>query len=506
MYVGIDCGTQSTKVVLIDADNLAVVGEASAPHTLQSGDNGRREQSADEWIAAFETAFTEAVTNAGIDRRAIEAIGVSGQQHSLVAVDHDNRPVHPAKLWCDTETAPENAEIVDALGGTSGCLDQLGVVPQPGFTISKIAWLRRYRPEAYRRIDALLLPHDYINCYLTGERTSEDGDASGTGYFDTRTRQWAPDVLRVAAPELDPARVLPRLVAPDEPAGTVRYDVAERLGLGTDVTVAAGGGDNMMAAIGTGNIEAGTVTLSLGSSGTIFAHSDAPAIADNAGIANFCTSHGGWLPLACTMNVTAATQLVATAFNMATDDFSAAIASAPIGADGVIALPFFNGERVPPLPSATGNFDGLTPHNFNQANLCRATVEGATCGLVYGLDHMASLGVQPDELRLVGGGARNAVWRQIVADITNRPVVAPVVGEAAALGGAIQAAWCHQRQRGEAVTMKALADQAVRLDDQLACTPIESNVVAYRAIYQHYLDTLTHRYPDVPRPTVDTTR
>ncbi len=495
MYLGIDCGTQSTKAVVADRETLEALGEGSAAHTLHSGDNGRREQNPDEWITAFEVAFSKAIANADIDARAIRAIGVSGQQHSLVAVDQHNNPVYPAKLWCDTETAPENDDIVADLGGPNGCLEKLGVVPQPGFTISKIAWLRSYYPEAYRRTDSLLLPHDYLNLYLTGTRTTEAGDASGTGYFDTRQRVWRPDILARVAPELDPAQVLPTLVMPGAPAGLVRTNIAKRLGLRPDVTVSAGGGDNMMSAIGTGNIEPGVVTVSLGSSGTVFAHSDAPTIADDGLVANFCASHGGWLPLICTMNVTAASSLVADTLRMTTADFGRAIKRAPIGSGGVTALPFFNGERVPPLPNASGSYSGLTPDNFTTANLCRATVESATYGLRYGLDLLRSLGIRPDELRLVGGGARSATWRQIVADVTNVPVVGPVINEAAALGAAIQACWCHEKECGEPRALSTLCKTAVELDPKLACIPIASNVTQYREYYARYQNALRQQYP-----------
>ncbi|MFC3103133.1 xylulokinase [Salinisphaera aquimarina] len=497
MFVGVDCGTQSSKVVILDPDTLSVRGHGSCAHDMISGDNGRREQRPQWWIDAFETAFNAAIKDANISPRAVRGIGISGQQHGLVALDAQGRPVYPAKLWCDTETAPENAALVAALGGETGCLDALGVAPQPGFTASKIAWLRAHQRDAYDRIATVMLPHDYLNFYLTGRRVAESGDASGTGYFDTRARRWHHDAFAQVAPELDPERVLPELIGHDEPAGTVRAAVAERLGLADDVIVSAGGGDNMMGAIGTGNIQAGVVTMSLGTSGTIFAHSDTPAVSADGLVANFCASHDGWLPLICTMNVTSATTQLREVLGMNLAQFTEAVTDAPLGAGGITLLPFFNGERVPALPDATGSFLGLHSHNFSRANLCRAALEGATFGLRYGMDRLNALGIAPTELRLVGGGARSAIWRQIVADVMDAELICPTFDEAAALGAALQARFCHDRQAGDSTTLAELCDTAVALDEATHCTPQPADVDSYRDVYAHYHERLDAHYPQI---------
>ncbi|SHE55455.1 xylulokinase [Modicisalibacter ilicicola DSM 19980] len=491
MYVGVDCGTQSTKVMVVDVESERILGEASRPHLLVEVDNGRREQPPADWLSAFRGAFQEAVAKAGIDARGVRAIGVSGQQHGMVALDAQGEPVHPAKLWCDTETAAQNAALVERLGGEAGCLEKLGLVLQTGYTASKIAWLRETHPEVYGRIDALLLPHDYLNFWLTGERVAEAGDASGTGYFDTRTRRWREDVFAEIAPELDPERVLPRLIESREPAGTVRADLARELGLGDGVLVASGGGDNMLGAIGTGNIFPGMVTVSLGTSGTVCAYADTPVIADNAMVANFCASHGGWLPLICTMNVTSATTRVRELFGLDLQTFGKRIASAPIGAEGVNVLPFFNGERVPALPQATGTFLGLTSLNATQANLCRAVVESATFGLRYGLELLGELAESTSQIRLIGGGAKSPLWRQMVADITATPVICPQITDAAALGAAIQAAWCD-RQAND--SLDALCARLVHLDEYSLAEPVPASVEAYDGVYARYRRALAKHH------------
>lgn len=495
MYIGVDCGTQSTKVVVVDVERGAILGEASRPHRLDEGENGRREQAPSEWLAALKGAFFSALERAGISAEQVRGIGISGQQHGMVALDADGAPVYPAKLWCDTETSAQNSDLVARLGGEAGCLEKLGLVLQTGYTASKIAWLREHQPDAYRRIDSLLLPHDYLNFWLTGERVTEAGDASGTGYFDTRTRRWQLDVFAEIAPELDPQRVLPRLLEAYEPAGVVRSLAARELGLGDDVVVSSGGGDNMLGAIGTGNITPGLITLSLGTSGTVCAYSPEPVICDNAMVANFCSSTGGWLPLICTMNVTSATTRIRELFGLDLAAFSEQVANAPVGAEGVTVLPFFNGERVPMLPEASADFLGLTSLNTTQANLCRAVVEGATFGLRYGLELLGDLTAGASQIRLIGGGANSPIWRQMVADITGTEVICPEITDAAALGAAIQAAWCDQRSQG--VTLESLCQRMVHLDAQSLAEPNLARVEAYQDVYTRYTQALKQRHQGV---------
>lgn len=492
MYIGVDCGTQSTKVVVVDVERGTILGDASHPHHLDEAENGRREQAPAEWLVALKSAFSQAIERAGINAKQVRGIGVSGQQHGMVALDAHGDPVYPAKLWCDTETSAHNSDLVARLGGEAGCLEKLGLVLQTGYTASKVAWLRERHPNAYQRIATLLLPHDYLNFWLTGERVTEAGDASGTGYFDTRQRCWQREVFAEIAPELDPDRVLPRLLEAHEPAGLVRPVVAQELGLGDDVMVSSGGGDNMMGAIGTGNIIRGLVTLSLGTSGTVCAYSPNPVVCDSAMVANFCASHGGWLPLICTMNVTSATSRVRDLFGLDLAEFGKQVAKAPVGSEGVTVLPFFNGERVPMLPEAKGDFLGLSSLNMTQANLCRGVMEGATFGLRYGLELLGDLTAGASQIRLIGGGAKSSVWRQMVADITNTQVICPTITDAAALGAAIQAAWCDLNTQG--VTLELLCSRLVHLDTASLTDPDAEHVDAYQVVYQRYREALAQRH------------
>lgn len=486
MYLGIDCGTQGTKALVLDTQSGRVLGEGSAVHRLISGANGRREQEPADWLQAFELATRAALEQADIPGSAILGIGVSGQQHGLVLLDARGEVLRPAKLWCDTESAAENQQLLDFLGGDSGSLGRLGVAIAPGYTVSKLLWTRDHHPEVFARIAHILLPHDYLNYWLTGRCCAEYGDASGSGYFNVRTRTWDTELLELIDPDGALVRALPELIESDRCVGSIRPQIAERLGLNPKALVASGGGDNMMGAIGTGNIAPGAITMSLGTSGTVYAYTDQPQVSPHPQVATFCSSSGGWLPLICTMNLTNASGAIRELLGLDIDTFGALVGEAPIGAQGVLMLPFLNGERVPALPLASGSLHGLTSDNLTRANLCRAVVEGTTFGLRYGLDLLRNSGIRSDAIRLIGGGAKSAAWRQVVADIMGAPVACPQHTEAAALGAAIQAAWCVARERGQAVSLQSLCDTCVTLDEQRGAQPDAQRSQAYEAVYQRY--------------------
>ena len=490
MFLGIDCGTQGTKAIVLDAVSGAVLGQGAASHSLISAAHGRREQDVAQWISAAEQAIAAAIAEAGIEGGQILGIGVSGQQHGLVLLDEQGQVLRPAKLWCDTETSAENDRLLAWLGGESGSLQRLGLAIAPGYTVSKLLWTLEQHPQIFQRIDKILLPHDYLNYWLTGRCCSEYGDASGTGYFDVRRRTWDLELLQHIDPSGRLCRALPELIEADQPVGEILGPLAQRLGINPRAQVSSGGGDNMMGAIGTGNIRPGAITMSLGSSGTVYAFADRALVSEQPSVAAFCSSSGGWLPLICTMNLTNATSAIRDLFGLDLMAFNAAISSAPIGAGGVSMLPFLNGERVPALPHATGSILGLDATNLSQANLCRAVVEGVTFGLRYGLDLLRDSGIESTEIRLIGGGAKSPVWRQIVADIMNTPVICTEHTEAAALGAAIQAAWCHSQRAAEAETLASLCARCVSLDADSETRPDAQSVAAYQPVYQRYRSQL----------------
>jgi xylulokinase len=488
LYLGIDCGTQGTKALVLDSQSGQVLGLGTGAHTLIQGENGRREQDTGQWLEALQIATRQALDNAGVSGLQIQGIGVSGQQHGLVLLDADGNVLRPAKLWCDTESSAENQQLLDWLGGDTGSLERLGLVIAPGYTVSKLLWTRRHHLQVLEQTAHILLPHDYLNFWLTGRYCSEYGDASGTGYFNVRTRQWDLDILRHIDPSGRLEQALPQLLEPHQAVGTLRPHVAHLLGLNPNAVVSSGGGDNMLGAIGTGNISPGIITMSLGSSGTVYAFNAQAQISPDASVASFCSSSGGWLPLICTLNLTNATSAVRELFGLSVEAFNTLASQAPIGADGVSMLPFLNGERVPALPHATGSVQGLTLTNMTQANLCRAAIEGTTFGLRYGLDLLRRNGLQSQAIRLVGGGSKSALWRQMVADIMNTPVVCTEQSEAAALGAAIQAAWCVS---AGTETLEDLCQRCVRLESNSQTDPDPTHVLAYEQAYQRYREQVS---------------
>ena len=495
IVAGVDCGTQGTKVILVDLDTSCVLSECSAPHELISESNGRREQQPSWWVDALTKAFEQAVIAANIDPKLIKAIGVSGQQHGLVALDSQGAVIRPAKLWCDTETAPENAKLLQMLGGEQACIDKLGLRIETGYTASKILWMKLHEPESFAKIAHILLPHDYLNFWLTGEFSADYGDASGTGLFDVRNRCWNEEVCELIDPSGNLFKALPELNSAEKAAGVVIGQAKKRLGLSDNVVVSSGGGDNMMGAIGTGNVKNGIITMSLGTSGTIYTFSDTPVALKHPSIANFCSSSNGWMPLICTMNVTSATSLVQDVFKMSLTDFNHSLEASQIGAGNISFLQFFNGERVPALPDGKASIHGLDAANFTRDNLVRSVVEGATFGLKYGLELLRDAGINIEQIRLIGGGAKSAHWRQMIADTMNCEVICPEVEEAAALGAAIQASWALKGSIDNDIL-----EQLIVLNEESRTQPNLNNVTQYQVAYERYIGMLYSQYPQLGAP------
>ena len=470
LFIGLDSGTQSTKAVVLDFETGAIVAHASEKYECLEGlPPGHMEQNPHDWTRAVDLTIGSCLAQLGDRRKEIRGIGVSGQQHGLVVLDAMDEVVRPAKLWCDTSTTTECGLLAEAFGGPAGLIAEAGNAIPPGFTAPKILWLKRNEPENFARTASVLLPHDYLNFHLTGVKRMEFGDASGTGLLNVRTREWHRGLIDVIDPRLHD--MLPPLGSSLAAHGTLREELRARWGLAPGVIVSAGGGDNMMGAIGTGNVRPGVVTVSLGTSGTLFACADQPVIDPQGEVAAFCDSADQWMPLVCTMNVTVLTEAMRGLFGYDHAQLEAQLKSAPAGADGLTFLPYLNGERTPNLPEGSGVLHGLRTDNLSPAHLVRAAVEGVTIGLAYGMKRFESLGVSPTEIRLTGGGSRSAGWRQVVADVFGVPVVSLATAEGAGLGAALQAAYVVQHEADSSVTLGGLADRLVSLDESTRALP-----------------------------------
>lgn len=479
LYLGLDVGTQGTKGLVFDVESSRVVARASHAYDLIAGlAPGAAEQRPETWVEAVGAVAHELARALGPAWSSVRAIGVSGQQHGLVVLDENGGVVRAAKLWCDTETAPEARELSQQLGRD---------VPT-GFTASKIVWLARREPANWRRTRHVLLPHDWINQRLTGEFAMECGDASGTGFFDVRARRF--DAVAVAAVDDELEAKLPRLVAAGEFVGRLSRDGAALLGLPAGVPVSAGAGDNMASAIGSGATRPGVVVASLGTSATVFTYSSTPIVDPRGAIAPFCDSTGAWLPLLCVMNATGALEEVRAAFASDHATLTREAAGEPLGCDGVTCVPFFRGERVPDLPTATASFLGLRPGLLRRGLLYRAVLEGVTANLAAGVERMRGLGLVVERVRVVGGGAANELWRGLLADALDAEVETLVENESAALGAALQAAWTHERAARKELPCDAVASRHVRTAGTVVA-PDPTRSARFRELRNRFADLVS---------------
>ncbi len=426
LIAGVDCSTQSTKVVVVDSDNGKIVGTGRAEHAV-TGTGGARETHPDIWWAALCDALAQ--TGQADD---IAAISVAGQQHGLVCLDAAGRPLRPAMLWNDTRSATDAIGLIEALGGASAWAARIGVVPVASFTASKWAWVRRCEPEIASRTAAIRLPHDYLTERLAGVGVTDRGDASGTGWWSTETESYSTEVLGLPGMQL-PVELLPRVHKPTEAAGVVTSAAAAATGLRAGALVGPGTGDNMGAALGLG-LRPGTPVLSLGTSGAVYMVS-ATRIADPSGdIAGFADASGRFLPLAATLNCTLAVDRMAEWLGLNRDDV--------VPSGGVVTVPYFDGERTPNYPNASAAILGLR-HDTDPRSILMATYEGAVIGLLDALETIdrCSSGIDPEAaLVLIGGGARGEIWRRVVQRLSGRAISVPVATEFVAIGAAVQAA------------------------------------------------------------------
>jgi xylulokinase len=420
LVAGVDSSTQSTKVLVVDADSLGIVAVGHAPHAVDGG-HGARETHPDVWWRALAAALSSTGLAGEID-----AISVAGQQHGLVVTDDAGRPLRPAMLWNDTRAAPDASTLVRALGGPDAWAGHVGVVPLAAFTVSKWAWLRRVEPDVAAATVHVRLPHDWLTQQLTGAAVTDRGDASGTGWWSTHTEDYVERVL--ALPTVDLHREqLPEVLGPGSRAGVVSDTAAADLGLRPGIPVGAGTGDNMATALGL-TADVGQPVMSLGTSGTVFTVAERPVADPTGRVAGFADATGRYLPLACTLNCTLAVDQVATWLGLDREDVA--------DSTDVTVLPYFDGERTPNLPDATASIAGLT-HTTTPQEILLATYIGAVQSL---LDALALLPVaDAAPLTLVGGGSRGKAWRTVVERLSGREVLVPELDELVAYGAARQA-------------------------------------------------------------------
>ncbi len=425
LVAGVDSSTQSCKVVIRDVTTGELMRRGSAPHPAGT------EVDPDAWWAALRAALAEAGGIADVG-----ALAIGAQQHGMVCLDGDGRVVRPALLWNDTRSADAAADLVAELGGGAtgrqAWANAVGSVPVASFTVTKLRWMAEHEPSAAARTAAVCLPHDWLSWRLAADPSLEAlrtdrGDASGTGYWSATSGTYREELLVRA---LGHVAVVPRVLGPAEAAGVMAD--GPLLGPGT--------GDNAAAALGL-DARPGDVVVSIGTSGVACAVADTPTADPTGTVAGFADATGRFLPLVATLNAARVLDAVAVMLGVDHAELSRLAMSAPAGADGLVLVPYLEGERTPDRPEATGAVHGLRLATATPAHLARAAVEGLLCGLADGIDALVSAGARVERVLLIGGGARSTAVRRIAPTVLGRPVLVPPPGEYVADGAARQAAW-----------------------------------------------------------------
>ncbi|QOI99848.1 MAG: xylulokinase [Phycisphaeraceae bacterium] len=470
MLLGIDCGTSSTKAILIDGRG-SIVGSGSSSTPVESPRPGWTQQDPVLWWEAAREAVARALAGAGVPGSAVRAVGLSGQMHGSVLLDvatissrgTSDDALFPALLWNDQRTAGHLGAIAHAAGGSKALVERVGNAALTGFTLPKLLWIKQHHPEVMDRAAVVMLPKDYLRFRLTGEAATDVGDASGTLMFSPRGRAWDTDlVVRLG---LNPS-ILPRVIESGEVAGTLSRWAAERTGLRAGTPVIAGSGDNQTSAVGAGVTSPGDGLMIVGTSGVIYTHSASPRA--DTGDAGACgrthlfaaadgtaRAPGAWCVTGCILSAAGSLQWLRDTAAPGLD-FETLIGeawSAPPGAEGLIFLPYLAGERCPHQdPSARGAFVGLSLHH-GRGHLARAVIEGVSFALDQVVRLQRSLGVPIDRVRLTGGAAQSHAWARLLADLTETPIEITDSTEGSALGAALLAGvgigdWSDVREAG----------------------------------------------------------
>ena len=438
-FLGIDSSTTATKAVMVRADG-EVMGVATSEYAYETPRPMWTEQHPDLWWQATIGSVRGVLDRSQVDPEEIMGVGLTGQMHGLVLLDANDEVLRPAILWNDQRTAAECDEIRQRLGRKS-LIEITGNDALTGFTAPKILWVRNQEPELYDRVRRILLPKDYVRFRLTGQYAIDKAGGSGTLLFDLRRRDWSRAVL--GALEIEPAW-LPPTYEGTSITGVVTRQAAEATGLRAGTPVVAGAGDQAASAVGTGAVVEGVVSLSLGTSGVVFAATSQPIIEPEGRLHAFChAAPSTWHLMGVMLSAAGSLRWYRDAFAPGTG-FDVLVASAdtvPPGSNGLLFLPYLTGERTPhPDPLARGAFVGLTIRH-GQPHLIRAVLEGVAFGLRDSFELMRGAGLaKVSQVRITGGGARSPLWRQILADVLGTELVTVNATEGAAYGAALLAA------------------------------------------------------------------
>ena len=498
LFAGWDVSTQSAKLLVIDADtrqivfNKAINYDNDLPHyktkegAIQGLGEGASESDPNMWLEAM-NALLKQLAESSVNQRDILSMSVSGQQHGLVALDKEgNLSRSRSKLWNDFSTQAECDLLTEKVGGLDTMVKEVSNSQRTGYTAAKIFHIYRHEREIYDNTATFFLVHNFINYYLTGGKNGgvkvmEPGDTSGTALYNIATGQWSDRVINAIDPGLK-AKLAP--VRPSTKSiGKISKELVERYGLNPDCDIDAGTGDNMYGAVGTGNVTPGIVTISLGTSGTAYTYLEQPFVDSTGEIAGFCDSTGHYLPLLCVSNLANGYNDILKIYGISHAEFSDIVKLSPVGNNGRLIVPWYQGERTPDVPLGAPTYFGFGLADLTKKEaVCRGVLEGHLLNLYDGFKRMP---VKPSEIRLTGGISRSVAWREAIANMFNAETVA-VEGEGAAMGAALHALWVHENERGRAISLAEVVAPYVKLDESTRVKPNAQDAATYQTLSREF--------------------
>ena len=498
LFAGWDVSTQSAKLLVIDADtrqivfNKAINYDNDLPHyktkegAIQGLGEGASESDPNMWLEAM-NALLKQLAESSVNQRDILSMSVSGQQHGLVALDKEgNLSRSRSKLWNDFSTQAECDLLTEKVGGLDTMVKEVSNSQRTGYTAAKIFHIYRHEREIYDNTATFFLVHNFINYYLTGGKNGgvkvmEPGDTSGTALYNIATGQWSDRVINAIDPGLK-AKLAP--VRPSTKSiGKISKELVERYGLNPDCDIDAGTGDNMYGAVGTGNVTPGIVTISLGTSGTAYTYLEQPFVDPTGEIAGFCDSTGHYLPLLCVSNLANGYNDILKIYGISHAEFSDIVKLSPVGNNGRLIVPWYQGERTPDVPLGAPTYFGFGLADLTKKEaVCRGVLEGHLLNLYDGFKRMP---VKPSEIRLTGGISRSVAWREAIANMFNAETVA-VEGEGAAMGAALHALWVHENERGRAISLAEVVAPYVKLDESTRVKPNAQDAATYQTLSREF--------------------
>jgi len=498
LFAGWDVSTQSTKLLVIDAETQKIVfneavnydkdlpGYNTKDGAIQGLGEGASESDPQMWIDALHLLLKK-LAAADVNQHDILAMSVSGQQHGLVALNKEGKLSRKhSKLWNDFSTQEECNILTEKVGGLEKMVKEVSNSQRTGYTAAKIFHIYRHERELYDKTATFFLVHNFINYYLTGGpeggvKVMEPGDTSGTALYNIVTGQWSEVVIHAIEPGLK-AKLAP--VQPSTKSiGKISARLAQQYGLNPECRIDAGTGDNMYGAVGTGNVKEGIVTISLGTSGTAYTFLKQPFVDPTGEIAGFCDSTGHYLPLLCVSNLANGYNDILKLYNLSHQEFTEVIRQSPVGNNGRMIVPWYMGERTPDVPNGTPIYFGFGLGDLTKKDVvCRGVLEGHLLNLYDGFKRMP---VKPSEIRLTGGISRSVAWREAIANIFNAETVA-VEGEGAAMGAALHALWVYHREHGKEISLEEVVAPYIKLDESTRIKPNSKDVATYQTLIKEF--------------------